>query len=148
MYFKNNSLRLVLAITLVTGNLLHAYSQASVCLGTDITVCTGAPVTITNCNPGQPAPGSLILNNPTAVSLTDDSYSGVVNLGFTFNFYGTNYTQCVIGSNGVVTFDLTEANGYCPWALGGVAPLPNAAFDDALRAQMPAYHDINPSAIA
>lgn len=137
-------------LTLLFGQLIGFASsaQVNVCLGDDVTVCTGAPVTITDCNPGQAAANAILLDNPTLVNLSDDSYSPVVPIGFNFSFYGNNYNQCVIGSNGVVTFDLSEANGYCPWALGGVGALPNPGFDDALNAQMPAYHDINPSAFA
>lgn len=128
-----------------------ALSQApgNICLGTDVTVCLGTPVNIENCGGGSPGgSNSILLNNPTYVNLSDDSYSAAVPIGFTFNFYGNDYTQCVIGSNGVISFDLTEANGYCPWALGGVGTLPNPGFDDGLNAIMPAYHDMNPSAFA
>jgi hypothetical protein len=45
----------------------------------------------------------------------------------------------------LISFDLSEANGYCSWALGGAGTMPNPGFDDALQAFMPAYQDINPS---
>lgn len=122
---------------------LSVTAQQQICLGTDATVCIGQSIIIEDCNPGTS--GGLVLNNPTFVNLTDDSYTGVVNVGFTFSFYGANYTQCVIGSNGLISFDLARANGYCPWALGGVAPLANATFNEAKKSIMPAYHDINPS---
>lgn len=55
---------------------------------------------------------------PTGTGITgDDQYSGLFPIGFTFNFYGTNYTQLVIGSNGVLNFDATLAGGYCPWSI-------------------------------
>ncbi len=68
---------------------------------------------------------------PTGTGITaDDGYSGVFPIGFTFNFYGTNYTQLVIGSNGVINFNLALAGGYCPWpitaALLGNANMRNA----------------------
>lgn len=34
----------------------------------------------------------------------DDQTSGPINIGFTFNYYGTAYTQLYIGSNGYLTF--------------------------------------------
>lgn len=117
----------------------------NICLGNDATVCLGTPVTIEDCNPGTS--GGIVLNNPTWIQLTDDSYSGVVPIGFTFSFYNTNHTQCVIGSNGLINFNLGKANGYCAWALNGT-PLPSTAVNEALNAVMPAYHDINPSAFA
>jgi hypothetical protein len=39
-------------------------------------------------------------NNGSLVQLSDDSQSGVFNIGFTFCFYGQTYTQFRIGSNG------------------------------------------------
>jgi len=141
MYWSKNILN-TLALTLATAFVSNAQN---ICLGTDATVCLGTPVTIEDCNPGTT--GGLLLSNATAVNLSDDSYSGVVNVGFTFSFYGNNYTQCVIGSNGLINFDLTKANGYCAWALNGT-PIPTTTIGDARLAVMPAYHDINPSAFA
>ncbi len=48
---------------------------------------------------------------------SDDSYSGVIPIGFTFNYYGTPYTQLVIGENGQLTFDPSLAGGYDPWPI-------------------------------
>lgn len=42
-------------------------------------------------------------NTGSLVQLTDDSQSGVFNIGFTFCYYGSNYTQFRIGSNGWVS---------------------------------------------
>lgn len=55
---------------------------------------------------------------PLGTGITaDDAYSGVFPLGFTFNFYGTPNTSCVIGSNGMICFNLTLAGAYCPWPI-------------------------------
>lgn len=43
------------------------------------------------------------VNNGTLVQLSDDSQSGTFNIGFTFCFYGSNYTQFRIGSNGWIS---------------------------------------------
>ncbi|MCD6012994.1 MAG: hypothetical protein K0Q79_2856 [Flavipsychrobacter sp.] len=48
----------------------------------------------------------------------DDGWSGVIPIGFTFNFYGTPYTQCVIGSNGCLGFNLASAGAYNTWPIG------------------------------
>ena len=45
----------------------------------------------------------------------DDVYSSIVDLGFTFNFYGHNYTQCVIAANGKICFDTTLAAQFDSW---------------------------------
>ncbi len=55
---------------------------------------------------------------PTPTGITgDDRYSGVFPIGFSFDFYGTTYTQVVIGSNGMLSFDITRAGAYCPWPI-------------------------------
>ena len=133
-------------LTILALGAQHLNAQQTICLGDDATVCVGSTITIQDCNPGNNA--GLLLDNPTWVNLSDDSYSGIVPIGFSFDFYGSTKTQCVIGSNGVIGFDLANANGYCAWGLTGVAPLPNPGFIYAQDAQMPAYHDINPSAFA
>lgn len=131
-------------LSLILISSIGVNAQGPICLGTDATVCFGSPITIQDCTPG--AVSGTVLANPTTVSLTDDSWSAVVPIGFNFDFYGATYTQCVIGSNGVVSFNLANANGYCPWALGGAGTLPNNGFAAALNSIMPAYHDINPAA--
>ena len=87
---------------------LHAGTNVPLCIGQDATICAGQTVTITNCNSGSNASNAsgIYLNSPTNVTLTDDVWSGIVNIGFTFNFYGNNYTQCVIGSNGLISFGI------------------------------------------
>lgn len=127
-------------LTIVTTTL--SFSQVQICLGTDATVCVGQSVQITNCNPGQ-AGNATVLSNPSSVSLSDDSWSGVINIGFPFNFYGTNYSQCLIGSNGLISFNTGNAGGYCAWSLNGT-PVPTTAFAPAMNAAMCAYQDINP----
>lgn len=144
------NLRQILAFaTVIIGSYQTVNAQANICLGDDITVCTGTSVTVDLCSGQNPTNNQgIVLNNPIVVSLSDDSWSGVVNMGFNFNFYGNSYNQCVIGSNCIISFDLSEANGYCSWALGGAGTMPNPGFDDALHSAMPAYQDINPSAFA
>lgn len=120
-------------------------SQVTVCLGQDTSVCPGQSVTINNCNVGNiNNVAGVYLNAPNQVTLSDDQWSGVINMGFTFNFYGQNYSQCVIGSNGLISFNLANANGYCPWSLGGVPPLPNAVLTSARNSIMLTYQDLLP----
>lgn len=86
-------------------------------------------------NPPFPFSGGT----PVSVN-TDDLWSGVITLPFDFCFYGQSYNQVVVGSNGVITFDVAQANGYCPWSFSASVPsnsLPmNAIFG--------AYLDIDP----
>lgn len=69
---------------------------------------------------------------PIGTGITgDDVFSGVFPIGFTFNFYGTPYTQLVIGSNGMLSFNTTLAGGYCPWPINA-ALLGNASALNAI----------------
>jgi len=45
---------------------------------------------------------------------TDDNFSEIVPIGFSFNFFGNNYTKIVASGNGFITFDTTLA-----WPAGG-----------------------------
>ena len=50
-------------------------------------------------------------------------HSGIVDLGFTLDFYGQSYNQLVISGNGYLTFDLSQANQYSPYTI--YTPIPN-----------------------
>jgi len=45
-----------------------------------------------------------ISSTGTALSLSDDGASAALDLGFTFPYYDSNYTQVYVSSNGLVTF--------------------------------------------
>lgn len=122
-----------------------SFSQTQVCLGTDATVCIGSSINVVDCNPGTGPSQAVQLSTPTTISLSDDSWSPAVPIGFTFSFYGVNYTQCTIGSNCIVSFNLANAGGYCPWGLTGVGQLPSLTYAAAKNSIMPMYGDINPS---
>jgi hypothetical protein len=82
------------------------------------------------------------LQNPVSVNI-DDVWSPTINLPFNFCFYGTNYNKCLIGSNGVITFDTTTyaPGGYNEWQF--TSNLPNASmFKNTIFG---VYHDIDPS---
>jgi len=74
--------------------------------------------------------------------LTDDSYSGLIDIGFTFNFYGADYTQCVVSSNNYITFDESLAGGYSSWVISEEAP----GATTPKKSIMCPWQDINPGA--
>ncbi len=78
--------------------------------------------------------------SPVSVNI-DDRWSEAIDITFDFSFFGNIYSQLLIGSNGVLTFDLEDAGGYCSWSFDETAPdsnlITNAIFG--------AYHDIDPS---
>lgn len=78
--------------------------------------------------------------NPLFIGI-DDIWSPVQPLPFPFCYFGNAYNQVVVGTNGVLTFDVTQANNYCAWAFNAALPS-NALF---LNTIFGAYHDIDPS---
>jgi len=109
---------------LLIGSLLFSFLISTnaqiIDVGPDISVCAG-PVTLTAVIDSSSIAGTT---PPTSVNLTDDEFSGVVNIGFPFTFYGNTYTQCVISSNNYISFNLGYAGGFSPWTI--VNPCPNA----------------------
>ena len=132
---KNN-----LSILFITLFSALSWSQVQVCLGDDATVCAGSTVQITNCGGGGGSIASqYYLNSPQSGTFGDDDYSAAINIGFTFNFYGTNYNQVLIGDNGILTFNLTDANGFCPWS---TVPLPSGNPTGARNSVCLAWQDL------
>lgn len=53
----------------------------------------------------------------TSISMGDDYYSSAISLPFCFSFFGNTYTQCLIGTNGNICFDLSLAGAFDPWSI-------------------------------
>lgn len=88
-----------------------------------------------NTIPFSPAPiGGTIVGG-----LSDDNVVGSFPIGFTFNFFGNDYTQFYIGSNGFVTFSAGMPSGCCSGQV-----LPNASTPNNLIA-LP-WNDLYPPA--
>lgn len=81
----------------------------------------------------------------------DDVWSPVVNLPFDFCFYGNTYNSCVIGSNGVISFDDSLANGPTGWYTSRDVPNSvNAEANGGVRlffgpSIYGVHHDVDPS---
>jgi gliding motility-associated-like protein len=85
---------------------------------------------------------------------TDDEFSQVIPMPFNFCFYDSIFSKLVVGSNGVITFDTTNADPCSnAWELDFSTSLPfsGGAQCDASDIYVPrasisgAYHDIDPS---
>lgn len=84
----------------------------------------------------------LEIESGTPVSVNiDDRWSEAIDISFDFSFFGNTYNQLLIGSNGLVTFELEDAGGFCAWSFDESAPDPNLQ----TNAIFGAYHDIDPS---
>jgi len=67
-----------------------------------------------------PATGTQ-LANAAYIPDSDDGVTAALPIGFTFNFYGVNYTQVYIGTNGWISFSSGQPTTYTS------APLPSTA---------------------
>ncbi|MES2410431.1 MAG: T9SS type A sorting domain-containing protein [Bacteroidota bacterium] len=57
----------------------------------------------------------------------DDVWSPSITLPFSFSFFDQAYTNCQVGSNGLISFDAHPSPGFCEWDLNGLN-IPNPAF--------------------
>ena len=53
---------------------------------------------------------------------SDDTYGGVIDIGFDFTFYGNSFNQVVLSSNNHLSFNLGNANNYSDWTITDPAP--------------------------
>jgi len=120
-----------------------------VCPGTSATINSGLSAgnftasCITHAPSTVPGSATTLVNNGTAlVPLTsgglDDGGWGNIPLGFTFNYFGTNYTNVNIGTNCVLQFGAYNAGALGDFTIGA---LPNTV--DPLGAIFAAAHDMN-----
>lgn len=73
----------------------------------------------------------------------DDTWSAPIDLPFNFCFFGNVYNKVLIGSNGLITFDLTDQGGTCEWDLKDAGQLPNNNVQT--NCIMGPYQDIDPT---
>jgi hypothetical protein len=82
------------------------------------------------------------LANPVSVNI-DDRWSPIITLPFDFCFYGVNYNQCLISSNGVISFDITNntPEGFSDYSFSNNLPSTSLFLNSIFGV----YHDIDPS---
>lgn len=148
-------LKLLSAAVLFLASYGSAFAQASACpavnAGTDQTICGGC-TNLTATVQGTVSTTSYSLGTipynpysftagPQVLVNIDDIWTPVITIPFCFEFYGNTYSQCIIGSNGLISFDVSMANAYCQWDI--MADMPNTtAYDNVIMAP---YYDIDPS---
>ena len=71
---------------------------------------------------------------PISTSNPDDFWSPIYNLPFDFSFFGNSYNKLLVGSNGLVTFDIVNnpPGGVCPYNLNDL-DIPDPAFQLEMR---------------
>ncbi len=145
---------LLLCITLFSQ---VTFAQSSSCpdltVGPNASLCTGCASisatlqgtkATTSYSVSSVAYSPFSYSSGTSVLLgIDDTWSSAITLPFCFEFYGTSYTQLLIGSNGVITFDLANAGGYCPYPLSAGTTIPTTTLPT--NSIMGIYEDVDPT---
>ena len=114
-----------------------------------VSVCAGDPVTLNAVAAGSTnitysvtgIPYAPLTGTPINVSLTDDAVSTAKAIGFTFKFFGQNYTNFYICSNGYITF----SSGQSATAVYGTT-IPSVASPNNFIAL--AWNDLFPEGVA
>ncbi|MFM9026886.1 MAG: PKD domain-containing protein [Bacteroidota bacterium] len=88
------------------------------------------------------SPNSFTAGTPILVNI-DDTWSSSIALPFDFCFFGVNYNRVVIGSNGIISFNLSNAGGFCPWDLTMSTGIPDGNLPT--NSIMGIYQDIDPT---
>jgi large repetitive protein len=112
------------------------------CVRLTATPVSGFTTTTYTTQPIPYSPYPYNAGTPILVNI-DDVWGSPLPIGFDFCFYGNTYTQCVVGSNGVVSFDLASypPASYCAWPITQGIPGNN----DVLNSILGPFHDIDPS---
>ncbi len=120
-------------------------SQYQMCLGDVQAICPYENVTIKICDLGNaetnPNDSTILAQNLSMLNPDDDVYSAPINIGFPFTFYGTVYNQCLISSNGYISFNLDSAYQYSTWYVASSAPNPYTLPTNAIFG---VFEDIDP----
>lgn len=138
---------------------LLSYSQngcAGIYIGEDTTIdCSQSCITIKsevldigqsnnyriNSLPYNP-PFSFSIGNTIFVN-QDDIFSQIIQLPFSFCFYGIDYDKIVVGANGIISFDLSLENSRCEWNFNQTIPnISNQPYRNSINGP---YHDLDPS---
>lgn len=128
LHFKKSLLIILILIGAVN------QSKAQLTITTpDTTICPNTSAIL------NATVGSGVLT-PITYTALDDSYSGVQNIGFTFNFFGNNYSTCIVSQNGYVKFNTAQAGQFSPWTINAAIP----GNTNVLNSIMGYYCDIFP----
>ncbi len=93
---------------------------------------------------GQPTCPIQPLNGVDGIPIiSDDDWSQVITIPFSFEFYGNQYTQLILSDNGQISFDLSRAGGFSQWDINPGETLPRNDNDGfLLNTIYGAFHDL------
>jgi hypothetical protein len=87
-----------------------------------------------------PIPYQTFIGQLPVQGTSDDFNSSVIALPFTIDFYGTNYDQIVVSTNGYIDFRTNLANTISPWSFSSTIPNVNFPVKNSI---LGCYHDMN-----
>jgi hypothetical protein len=147
-------MRLLLGLLLISNLLFSQAPSINILGGNDTAICGNISLNLTcafdttvlktntysvQSIPYNPFPYTTGILFPTPV---DDKWSPIQTLPFTFCFYGQSFTQYILSTNGIISFNLTYANAFSFWTLNN--PIPTSAVNFP-RSMIGLYHDIDPT---
>jgi len=104
--------------------------------------------------PYNPYPYNTPTGSEDPALYADDQYSILINLPFTFCFYGATYSTTVVGSNGIMTFDPANTSCANAWPITTSIPFAGGTICNAGSTYYPrasimgAYSDLDPRFVA
>ena len=117
-------------------------------VGGDQTICSGDIAQVIATTSVQASTDSYQITNitfspeiitGTPITLSDDDMQGPFSIGFTFQFYGNNYTDFYVGSNGWIGFSSVMNTSL------SAMPIPDSAGYVPRDCIMLSWEDLNPS---
>ena len=126
---------------------INAGADQSICFDSCATLSatatlTGATTSYTVTSIPYTPPAAFNAGTPVLIGI-DDHWSSAITLPFSFCFFGTQYNSVVIGSNEIISFDLSYASSFCPWSLTSGVAIPSSTYP--LGSIMFPYQDIDPT---
>lgn len=101
--------------------------------------------------PYNPVDTTFHAGSQLNISQDDQWENTAISFPFTFMFFGYPYTQAVVGSNGVVTFDLNQMGQGCAYDYNTPIPTTNFANyggSNSFNAIFGVYEDIDPRGLS
>ena len=109
---------------------------------------------VVNTIPYTPYPYTSTTGSEDPVLYADDQYSNAVALPFTFPFYDSLFNNTVVGSNGLITFDIANASCGNAWMINPPLPYAGGTICNSGSTYYPkasimgAYSDLDPRSVA
>lgn len=101
---------------------ITAYPDTTICGGNTITLYSDVTEFCGDCFTYEEIPYAPETIGGVATSMVDDTYIGPFDIGFTFCFFGTDFTEFYICSNGWISFSTPGGTWATNWTPDGPIP--------------------------